>query len=74
MAEDRNDWIDELARRSPTALAMALERAIATRNRDLERAVLEALGKLGIVVVDRCALADTIADHRSSKSREGESR
>lgn len=64
MAQDRNDWIDALARKSPTALAAALERAIASGDRNLERAVLTALGRLGIVVVDRTTLADTIADQR----------
>ena len=71
MTDHRADWIDELARKSPTALAMALERAIKTRNRTLERAVLAALGELGIVVVDRVTLVDTLATARSRKQREG---
>ena len=62
------DWIDELARRSPTALAMALERAIATHNSDIERVVLEALGRLGIVVVDRATLAGCISASLSSRA------
>jgi hypothetical protein len=64
MPDDRNDWIDDLARRSPTALAMALERAIATRNHALERAVLVALAELGIVVVDRTTLVENLASNR----------
>ena len=74
MTEDRTDWIDELARESPSALTMALERAIATQNRDLERAVLLALGRLGIAVVDRSALADTITARRPIRTRTDESR
>jgi len=67
--DDRTNWIDGLARRSPTALAMALERAIATHNRALERAVLAALGELGIVVVDRTTLVDTLATAKAGKRR-----
>lgn len=69
MADHRTDWIDDLAQRSPTALAMALERAIATGNRSLEVAVLGALGRLGIVVVDRTKLADTLADAKARGRR-----
>ena len=54
------NWIDDVARRSPTALAMALERALTTRDRTLERAVLVALGELGIVLVDRGTLTDAL--------------
>jgi predicted nucleic acid-binding protein len=71
MAADRNAWIDELARRSPTALAMALERAIATHDQALERAVLVALAALGIVVVDRHTLVATIEAARGLKRRGG---
>lgn len=53
--------VDEVARRSPTALVMALERAILRGDRPLERAVLRALGEIGIVVVDRPRLADALA-------------
>lgn len=69
MADHRTDWIDELARKSPTALAMALERAIATSDRTLESAVLAALGRLGIVVVDRTKLVDTLADAKRGGRR-----
>jgi hypothetical protein len=69
MAAVRIDDVDDLARRSPTALAMALERAIATDNRRLERAVLAALGELGIVVVDRRALVGTLAVLRTEGRR-----
>ena len=48
---------------------MALERAIATHNRALERAVLAALGELGIVVVDRTTLVDTLATAKAGKRR-----
>ena len=61
MPDPLPDWIDKLARKSPTALAMALERAIETRNRALEKAVLTALGELGIAVVDRATLADNLS-------------
>lgn len=61
--------LDDLARQSPTALAMALERAISTRNRVLERAVLAALGELGIVVVDRTTLVDRLAVARAEATR-----
>ncbi len=71
MAKDRTAWIDELARRSPTALAMALERAIATQDKALERAVLVALAELGIVVVDRSTLAAAIEAARGLKRRGG---
>ena len=64
MADHRTEHVADLARRSPTALAMALERAIATHNGTLERAVLVALGELGIVVVDRGALVDTLSADR----------
>jgi len=63
------DWIDELARKSPTALTMALERAIAMRNLTLERAVLKALGELGIVVFDRSTLVDTLAAAKAARAR-----
>jgi hypothetical protein len=69
MSDQEARWIDDLARRSPTALAMALERAIATSDRELERAVLGALGALGIVLVDRTALVDTLGEPRTRRSR-----
>lgn len=69
MTDQRIDWLDDLARKSPTALSMALERAIATGDRHLERAVLAALSKLGIVVVDRETLADTLAAAKARKAR-----
>lgn len=47
VTDQETDWIDEAARSSPTALTMALERAIATGDRALERAVLAALGRMG---------------------------
>jgi uncharacterized membrane protein len=56
----QTNWIDEVALRSPTALAMALERAIAVDDRRLERATLLALAKLGIVVVDRTTLTESL--------------
>lgn len=39
---------------------MALERAIAKGDRELERAVLAALGELGVVVVDRIKLVEVL--------------
>jgi hypothetical protein len=70
MRQDRaHPELDDLAHRSPTALAAALERALTTRDRDLERAVLAALGGLGIVVVDRTALVDTLTAARLRKQR-----
>lgn len=48
---------------------MALERAIATGDRDLERAVLAALGKLGIIVVDRVRLVDALGEARERGRR-----
>ena len=62
VTDTQTNWIDDLARKSPTALAMALERAIGNGDRGLERAVLTALAKLGIIVVDRTQLVDTLAD------------
>lgn len=67
MDDQKTDWIDELARRSPTALAMALERAIQRHDRDLERAVLEALTKVGIIVFDRASLVEAIGSLRQSR-------
>jgi hypothetical protein len=64
MADQPTTEIDELARWCPTALAMALERAIASDDRQLEREVLTALARLGIVVVDRQSLAESLAKTR----------
>jgi len=69
MTDHTTDWMDELARKSPTALAMALERAIAQGDRALERAVLAALGELGIIVVDRTTLVDTLAITQAERGR-----
>lgn len=69
MTDQPTDWIDKLACKSPTALAMALERAIATGNRALEGQVLAALRVLGIAVVDRATLADELAAANASVSR-----
>lgn len=49
------DWT-----RCPTALTAALERAVATGDRLLERQVLAHLAAAGIVVVDRHALVGAI--------------
>lgn len=54
--KNRADW-----NRCPTALTAALERAVATGNRELERDVLQHLAGVGIVVVDRVALAKAVA-------------
>jgi hypothetical protein len=69
MRVQRTDDVDDLARRSPTALAMALERAIRTHDPDLERAVLAALGELGIALVDRKTLVDSLASARAEATR-----
>ena len=65
MDDQQTDWIDELARRSPTALAMALERAIRRHDRDLERSVLEALTRVGIIVFDRASLVEAIGTNQN---------
>lgn len=65
VTDHQSDDLDELARSSPTALVMALERALGTQDRALERAVLAALGELGIVVVDRSTLARSVAPRRA---------
>lgn len=59
----------DIAKGSPTALTAALERAVATGNRELERAVLLALAELGIVVVDRGTLADAVGEHSSNRGK-----
>ncbi len=71
MADHDSSDLDKLARSCPTALAMALERAITTNDRALERAVLTALAELGIVVVDRASLADTLAKTRTPSGGRG---
>lgn len=69
MADPRTSWIDELAKKSPTALSMALERALEDGDRDLERAVVTALEQLGIAVVDRTKLVETITDAKHKRRR-----
>lgn len=64
----QDDRLDELVRQSPTALAAAVERAIATGDRALERAALAALGELGIVVVDRTTLVESINRAQAGRS------
>ena len=58
--------VDDIARRSPSALAMALERAIVFQNMELERAVLSALEQVGITVVDRGRLTAAVQASRGS--------
>ena len=56
--------IDEIARRSPTALCMALERALTTCDRELERTTLAALDCIGLALVDRAKLLAALSHDR----------